>query len=123
MLCAGKLFYELDEQRRVAAADDVAIYRLELLYPFPSERLRTLLERHRAVEDVVWVQEEPKNMGAWSHVNERLPELLAPNQRLRYVGRPRAASPATGSYKRHVREQESLVAEVLAPAGSPVTPR
>jgi 2-oxoglutarate dehydrogenase E1 component len=74
--------------------------------------------RQAGAPDVVWVQEEPRNMGAWTFVRERIDELLGPAARVRYVGRPRAASPATGSQKRHAAEQQELVAAAFAaPSG------
>jgi 2-oxoglutarate dehydrogenase E1 component len=117
VFCTGKVWYDLAARREKDGADDVAVYRIELLYPFPVERIAGILERHADVADVVWLQEEPQNMGAFSHVRDRLPALLAQaghGQELRYVGRPRSASTASGSHKRHLREQDELLGQALA---------
>jgi 2-oxoglutarate dehydrogenase E1 component len=114
--CTGKVWFDLDERREAAEVKDAALWRLEQLYPFPEAAVRELLAAHPAAEEIVWVQEEPSNMGAWSFVSEALRELLGADRSLRYVGRPRAASPATGSYRRHSLEQERLVDAALRPA-------
>jgi multifunctional 2-oxoglutarate metabolism enzyme len=114
VLSAGKVFYDLDAHRREAGVGDVALLRIEQLYPFPAGRLQSALARYAAATDIVWTQEEPRNMGAWTFLSERLPAILAKGQELRYAGRPRSASPATGSYRRHVAEQKALVAEAFA---------
>ena len=84
---------------------DTAILRLEQLYPFPKDTLVTELERYGDAA-TVWVQEEPRNMGAWSFVLQRFLDL---NRRIEYAGRPETSSPATGSYKRHAAEQDLVV--------------
>ena len=114
LLCTGKVFFDIDARREEGGIDDVALWRVEQLYPFPAEELAELMARFDRVEDVVWVQEEPRNMGAWSFMVERLAEHLAPDRRLRYVGRPRSSSPATGSHRRHVAEQRAIVEQALA---------
>lgn len=116
VLCTGKVWYDLDAGRRERGVGDVAIHRIEQLYPYPAEQLTRLLARSRSAKDVVWVQEEPRNMGAWDFLDERLTAALAAGQTLRYVGRPSSPSPATGSFKRHLAEQRSLVAEALDPS-------
>ncbi len=119
VLCAGKLYYDLAAGRREAGLQDAAIVRIEQLYPYPEERVRRALARYGSAGDVVWAQEEPRNMGAWDFLDERLLECLAPGQRLRYAGRPRSGSPATGSYRRHVAEQRAVVREALGLAADP----
>jgi 2-oxoglutarate dehydrogenase E1 component len=111
VFCTGKVFYDLLAAR--SGRDDVALVRLEQLYPFPSERIAGLLRRYANVADIVWAQEEPRNMGAWRHVRDALEPLLANDQTLRFVGRADNASTATGSSVRHVAEQQALVAEAL----------
>ena len=111
LLCAGKVCYDLLAAREKKKAD-VAILRLEQLAPFPSAELTAVLAAAGTEKDLVWVQEEPRNMGAWSHVAENLAELPgAP--RIRYVGRAPSPSPATGSAEIFHREQERLVDEAL----------
>jgi len=119
ILCSGKVYYDLvkaleaDDRR-----DEVAITRLEQFYPFPDAEVQAELERYADVDETVWVQEEPKNMGAWSFVHPRLDDLLEDvhgpcEQRIQYVGRPASASPATGSAKVHDREQELLIRDAI----------
>ena len=114
VLCSGKVVFDLLAHARTAGIDDVAVVRVEQFYPFPSEAIANVVHRYRQLTDVVWVQEEPRNMGAWSFLNERLgPELAASGRTLRYVGRPRAAAPAPGSMKQHLAGQQQLVREAL----------
>lgn len=105
VLCSGKVYYDLADFRAQNGRDDVALVRLEQLYPFPRAAVQAELGRHPGAE-LVWCQEEPKNMGAWSFVLQRFLALgLAPA----YAGRAAGASPATGSYKRHHAEQDYVV--------------
>jgi len=113
LVCSGKVYYALLDAREEHAFDDVALVRLEQIHPFPYRLLRETLEPY-ATRDFVWVQEEPWNMGAWSFVRERLADVLPAKGRLRYVGRPEAASPATGSYRVHEREEAELIGEAFA---------
>jgi 2-oxoglutarate dehydrogenase E1 component len=114
LLCSGKVYYDLLPEREKVQRADIAIVRVEQLYPFPDEHLGRILSRYERATDVVWVQEEPRNMGAWGFMLDRLPALLRPHQSLRYVGRDKQASPATGSQKIHQQEQAELVARALA---------
>jgi 2-oxoglutarate dehydrogenase E1 component len=119
VLCAGKVYYDLYERRAALGVTDVALVRLEQLYPFPVRSLGEELARYPNAE-VVWCQEEPGNMGAWTFVDRRLEDILdtlgGKARRPRYVGRSEAASPATGLARRHAREQAALVEEALAPS-------
>ena len=118
LLCSGKVYFDLLHARRERKIDDVAILRMEQLYPFPAKPLAEEAARYRNAE-FVWVQEEPENMGAWSFVDRRLEKTLSSldikAKRARYVGRPEAAATATGLLKRHTTEQARLVDEALAP--------
>ena len=105
ILCSGKVYYDLAAHRDEHERGDVALVRLEQLYPFPAKALDELLGRFDGATPV-WCQEEPRNMGAWSFVLQR---LLDRGTKIEYAGRPEAASPATGSYRRHRAEQEHLV--------------
>ena len=119
ILCSGKVYYDLvkaleDDNRR----NEIAITRLEQFYPFPEAEIQAELERYADVDETVWVQEEPRNMGAWTFVESRLDTLLDDvhghcEQRIQYVGRPASASPATGSAKVHDREQELLIHDAI----------
>ncbi|HUP49661.1 MAG TPA: multifunctional oxoglutarate decarboxylase/oxoglutarate dehydrogenase thiamine pyrophosphate-binding subunit/dihydrolipoyllysine-residue succinyltransferase subunit [Thermoanaerobaculia bacterium] len=108
LVTSGKLYYELKTEREKANAN-VPIIRLEQLYPFPQPMLAAALEPFRSASEVLWVQEEPRNMGGWPFLHERLTALLGPGQTLRYAGRPKAASPATGSHHRHEEQQRAVV--------------
>ncbi len=116
VLCTGKVYYDLLEARRARGIKDVAIVRIEQLYPFPVISLPKALAPYRNAE-VVWCQEEPKNNGAWYHVDRRIEEVLEPlgiaAKRPRLVSRKAAASPATGLAKVHAAEQAALVDEAL----------
>ncbi len=120
ILCSGKVAVDLAQAARQQArsADWLAVARVELLYPFPAEALRRVLASYPNLREVVWLQEEPRNMGAWWYVEPRLRELLAGEVPLRYVGRPEHASTATGLADVHLAEQSALVEEALA--GKPV---
>ncbi|MCA8961919.1 MAG: multifunctional oxoglutarate decarboxylase/oxoglutarate dehydrogenase thiamine pyrophosphate-binding subunit/dihydrolipoyllysine-residue succinyltransferase subunit, partial [Planctomycetes bacterium] len=106
---SGKVYYDLVARRRELGIDNVAILRLEQFYPFPVDEVAKALSKYAAASDLIWLQEEPRNMGGWDFVDERFHELLPDSRRLTYVGRPWSASPATGSHGRHVAEQQALV--------------
>lgn len=116
ILCAGKVYYDLLEKREQEGIKDIALIRLEQFYPFPHEELVTLLRQYPKAE-VVWCQEEPINMGAWTFLDRRLEAaLIEANsyaKRPLYVGRPEAASPSTGLLSRHLFEQNLLVSQAL----------
>jgi 2-oxoglutarate dehydrogenase E1 component len=119
VLCSGKVYYDLLAERREKAISDVAILRLEQLYPLPEKSLARELGAYRNAE-LVWCQEEPENMGAWNYIDRRLEKVLAEldgaAKRPRYVGRQAAASPATGSARAHAAQQARLVADALGTA-------
>ena len=108
LFCSGKIAHELRAERGRREIDDVAVVTLEQLYPFPEAEVRTVLEDHGETRDVLWVQEEPANMGALFFVEPRLERLLG-NRHLRTVKRSASASPATGSGKAHQLEQKALI--------------
>ncbi|MCW5699088.1 MAG: 2-oxoglutarate dehydrogenase E1 component [Rhodospirillales bacterium] len=117
VLCSGKVYYDLLQERRERGIDDVAIVRVEQLYPWPRQTVMEHLRKYGNAE-LIWCQEEPANMGAWTFVLPRLINILEELERDRslptYVGRKSAASPATGSHKVHVEEQRILVDRALA---------
>jgi 2-oxoglutarate dehydrogenase E1 component len=116
ILCSGKVYYELRaerERRMQGAPGRVAIARIEQLYPWPAQRIIDLLQRFPRAERVVYAQEEPANMGAWTFVRERLQNALLPSQKLAYAGRPESASPAVGSMRIHKEEQADLLASAF----------
>jgi multifunctional 2-oxoglutarate metabolism enzyme len=112
IITSGKVYYDLRQARDKASAN-VAILRLEQFYPFPQTLLADALKAYPGATEIVWVQEEPRNMGAWPFLHERLAALLGPDQKLSYVGRPLAAAPATGSHHRHDEQQKALVDKAL----------
>ncbi len=117
VLCSGKVYYDLRQARQERKIHDVAIIRVEQLHPFPAKALAESIGRYKYA-DVVWCQEEPQNMGAWTFVDRRIEQVLidlgGKTKRPRYVGRPEAAATATGLLKRHVAEQAKLVDEALS---------
>ena len=118
VMCSGKIYYDLADARDAAEAWDIEILRVEQLYPFPSKTTFELLAKTPNAE-VIWCQEEPKNMGGWTFVRDFIEDAMQAasmrQSRLKYAGRHAAASPATGSFARHVKEQKQLVAEALGP--------
>ena len=108
VLTSGKVYYDLRQARDKANAK-VAVIRLEQFYPFPQPMLAEALRGYPNATEILWVQEEPRNMGAWPFLHERLQSVIGGNQKLRYVGRPLAAAPATGSHHRHEEQQKALV--------------
>lgn len=116
VLCTGKVFYDLEEERNKRGITDVTMLRLEQLYPFPDKILAEELAKFPNAE-VIWCQEEPENMGAWNFVDRRIEKVLVDSkhkcQRPTYVGRIEAASPATGLLKQHNAEQAKLIDEAL----------
>ena len=112
VLVTGKLFYELEAARREKDVRDVAIVRVEQLYPLHAEALRQAVEAHGASAELVWAQEEPRNRGAWTFLEPRLRELF-PGRTLLYEGRPASGSPATGSARVHRETQAALVSRAL----------
>jgi 2-oxoglutarate dehydrogenase E1 component len=113
LLCSGKVFYDLAAERRKRKRDDVAIVRLEQLYPL-SDALTTALAPYRPGTPIVWVQEEPRNMGAWYFLNARKGDLFADRHSLSLVSRAESASPATGSTAAHALEQAMLLEQAFA---------
>ena len=115
LLCSGKVYYDLLAKRaEVGGQRDVAIVRIEQLYPWPADLLESVLGRYRSAREWVWVQEESQNMGAWTFVAPRLQELLGFH--VQYVGRDASASPATGSKLVHDREQAEIVDAAIGAA-------
>jgi 2-oxoglutarate decarboxylase len=115
VLCTGKVYFDIDANERRAAAEDVAIARVELIYPFAKQQLTDLVASYPNLKEVVWGQEEPRNMGCWKVMSRRLPDLLPEGVELGYVGRPTRASTGEGYSVAHVREQERIVLTALTP--------
>jgi 2-oxoglutarate dehydrogenase E1 component len=109
ILCSGKIYVDLMMSKHRAEEPAVAIARIEEPYPFPDEDLKALLDSYPSLEEVVWVQEEPRNMGAWEFLRLQLARLIAGRWPLHYLGRPRNSSPAEGSSNRHAINQEIII--------------
>ena len=112
VFCSGKVYFDLLKARRLAAQHDVAIVRIEQLYPFPVEEYQAVLTRYANATELVWCQEEPQNQGAWYQIRHRLQDLALPRT-VYYAGRAAAAAPATGVAKLHEAEQRRLVETAL----------
>ncbi|ASP40016.1 2-oxoglutarate dehydrogenase E1 component [Bacterioplanes sanyensis] len=120
LMCAGKVYYDLLERRRSEEIDDVAIVRIEQLYPFPGADLTAVLSQYSNVEEVFWVQEEPMNMGAWyssQHHMRRALSSINDGIHLQYAGRKASASPAAGYMALHLEQQEKLIRDALGLQG------
>jgi 2-oxoglutarate dehydrogenase E1 component len=114
VLCSGHIWAELHAlaEKHRADADAVAIVRIEELYPFPSDPIGELLDQYSKADEVIWLQEEPQNMGAWPFVSRRSSDLVG-ERHLRYIGRPERASPAEGWAEAHAAEQRRILSEVF----------
>jgi len=107
-MASGKVCYDLDKRREKDSRDDVAILRLEQLYPLPAEELRAAVGHYSSATEIVWVQDEPDNQGAWPFVALNLPQHLD-GLTLRHVSRHASASPAVGSHNTHETEQHDML--------------
>jgi 2-oxoglutarate dehydrogenase E1 component len=112
LLCSGKIYYDLLARRETVKNTDTALIRVEQLYPFPEQALGACLEKYSRLRDVMWIQEEPRNYGAWSYMNECF-RTYWPAIDLRYFGRDESSSSATGSFKQHEADQKKLVEDAF----------
>jgi 2-oxoglutarate dehydrogenase E1 component len=113
VFCSGKVYFDLLEARKVQGIQDVALIRLEQIYPFPIEEYAAQLKQYAHVKDMIWCQEEPQNQGAWYQIRHRLQEAMSDEQQLYYAGRASAAAPASGIFKVHLQQQQALVEAAL----------
>ena len=116
IMCSGKVFYELIDKRNKEKRHDIAIIRIEQLYPFPYDDLEEILLRYQNVHEYIWCQEEPLNQGAWfshRHRIQRVLDRLGNNNEVKLVSRPPAAAPAVGLMKLHLKQQETLINEAI----------
>jgi len=114
LLCSGKVYYDVLTERRKKKVDDAALVRVERLYPFPAEDVRKIAAAYPQADEVVWLQEEPLNQGAWLQINSSIRRCLLPEQKLFCLARETAAAPAVGSAKRHAEQQQALTDAALA---------
>jgi 2-oxoglutarate dehydrogenase E1 component len=121
IFCSGQIYYDLVAAREELKAGHIAIARLEQLYPFAAGQVREVIGRYPASAEIIWTQEEPRNMGAWRFMYGHFAPLLDPSRRkIGYAGREESASPATGSLRVHQAEQAQIVREALARAAAPL---
>lgn len=113
VFCSGRIYYDLDDARKKAEQLDIALIRIEQLYPFDKDLLRKILIRYENIKEYNWVQEEPKNMGAWNFIAPLLQSLLPENSQLTYIGREASAAPATGYLMRHKQEHANILNRFL----------
>jgi 2-oxoglutarate dehydrogenase E1 component len=114
LLCSGKVYYDLVAARKERSAGDVAIMRLEQLYPFPHKALASELKQYPNLAELVWVQDEPQNQGSWFYAQHHLLENMVDGQKLGYAGRAASASPAVGYYAKHNEQQKALIDQAFA---------
>ncbi|MSP06602.1 MAG: 2-oxoglutarate dehydrogenase E1 component [Candidatus Fonsibacter sp.] len=118
VLCSGKIYFEISEKREIIRNPKVQLLRIEQLYPFPVRKLGSFLKRFKNAKEIVWCQEEPENMGAWSfvekYINWTLHSTKAKSKKVQYVGRKPSASTATGFLKKHVQQQDDIISKVLS---------
>ena len=119
VLCSGKVYVDLVAREEYAAAANIAVVRIEELYPFPYPELREVIAQYPNLREAVWLQEEPRNAGAWVFVSSRIRETLPAGVELTFVGRPKSASPSEGSKRRHDVEQGRLLSAVLSAIPKP----
>jgi 2-oxoglutarate dehydrogenase E1 component len=113
ILCSGKIYYELLEERRTQKIDNIALVRIEQLHPFPDLELRKLLRSYSDTEDIIWCQEEPRNQGAWYQIRHHIENCLSNGQQLSHTGRGPSAASAVGYYKLFLKQQRKLVLSAL----------
>ena len=115
ILCSGKIFYDLtaEKEKNPEIADNVAILRMEQLYPFPGKTLSEMVAKYPKAKKIVWAQEEPMNMGGWYYARHRLEQFLGESHDIEYVGRKGSGTTAEGSGKAHAKEQSRIVKESL----------
>jgi 2-oxoglutarate dehydrogenase E1 component len=111
VFCTGKLYYEMLEAAANTTENDVALVRVEQLYPFPAKKIAAIISRYKGAKEAVWAQEEPQNMGAWTFVRPHLEDLLPETSSLKYVGRRDSGTTAEGATKAHTAEQTRIITE------------
>ena len=114
VFCSGKVYYDIVAERTKRAIDDIAILRIEQLYPFPHEEFREQIAMYPNAKSVVWAQEEPGNQGAWHRIQHYLQREMRDDQTLSYALRPSSASPAVGYLSKHTEQQKELVNAALS---------
>ena len=121
VFCTGKLFYEMQDGTSTAGEGEVALIRIEQLYPFPTKKVEVIIARYKGSKEAVWAQEEPQNMGAWTFVRPHLEGILGDSVRLKYVGRRDSGTTAEGASKAHTTEQARIINEAINPAAASIS--
>ena len=114
VFCSGKVYFDLLEARRARGLTNVALVRIEQLYPFPKDQFAAAISQYTDTQEIVWCQEEAQNQGAWDQIKHRFHNLIQEGNRPHYVGRPPSAAPAVGHRAAHVEQQERLIDEALS---------
>jgi 2-oxoglutarate dehydrogenase E1 component len=117
IFCSGKVYYDLRNERKARGTRNLPLVRIAQLYPFPHDDFRAQIERYKSATEIVWCQEEPRNQGAWRHIQHYLLRHLLPHQKLYYAGRESSASPAAGYKALHDEQQKALVDQALTMSG------
>ncbi|MFU8798083.1 MAG: 2-oxoglutarate dehydrogenase E1 component, partial [Gammaproteobacteria bacterium] len=115
IFCSGRVYYDLLEARRATKQNDIAIVRVEQLYPFPKDDVAAEIKKYKSALEIIWCQEEPMNQGAWYQIQHRFRALITNKQTLSYIGRAASASTAAGYASLHQQEQNTLIKEALTP--------
>lgn len=115
LVCSGKVYYDIVHARKDAGRSDVAVLRIEQLYPFAHKSFQAELQKYSNATEIVWVQDEPQNQGPWFYIQHHLYENMADGQKLGYAGRAASASPAVGYLAKHQEQQRNLLEQALAP--------
>lgn len=113
VICSGKVYFDLLQERRKREQDDVAIIRIEQLYPFPADEVNEIMKDYQHVKDFVWCQEEPQNQGAWYSSQHHFRAAIPAGAELTYAGRAASAAPAVGYLSEHNKQQQQLVDDAL----------
>jgi 2-oxoglutarate dehydrogenase E1 component len=116
VLCSGKVYYDLYEEREKRGIGDIYLMRVEQLYPFPRKEISAEIDKYPATHEIVWCQEEPMNQGAWYQIQHHLLACIDERHSLHYAGRVRSPAPACGHLATHVAEQMALVEQALVAA-------
>ena len=117
IFCSGKVFYDLRAARKERGIQDLPLVRIAQLYPFPHDDFRAQIERYQSATEIVWCQEEPRNQGAWRHIQHYLLRHLLPHQKLFYAGRDSSASPAVGYKSLHDQQLKDFLDQALTMSG------
>jgi 2-oxoglutarate dehydrogenase E1 component len=115
LVCSGKVYYDLVHARDEAGRNDVAVLRVEQLYPFAHKAFQAEIQKYPNAKEIVWTQDEPQNQGPWFYIQHHLYENMADGQKLGYAGRSASASPAVGYLAKHQEQQRNLIEQALAP--------